>query len=68
MIVNAISLKQVNTEQCFMKMKFNSDNNLPVNKIIKLYNMTIVIRSVFQKYDKYYPPVFQMDVCMMYEC
>ena len=57
-MVNAISLKQVNTEQYFMKMKFNSDNNLPVNKIIKLYNMKIVIRSVFQKYDKYYPPVF----------
>ena len=30
----------------FMKIKFNSDDNLPLNKTLKLYNMAIVIRSV----------------------
>ena len=36
-----------------MKIKFNSDDNLPSNKILKLYNMTIVVRSVFQEDKKF---------------
>ena len=41
-----------------MKIKFNSDDDLPLNKVLKLHNMTIVIRSVFQENNKYYPEVF----------
>ena len=36
----------------FMKIKFNSDDNLPLNKTLKIYNMIIVIRSVFKE-DEY---------------
>ena len=43
--------------QDFMKMKFNSDDTLPLNKMLKLHNITIVIRSVFQEDGKYYPQV-----------
>ena len=32
----------------FMKIKFNSDDNLPLNKTLKLQNITINIRSVFE--------------------
>ena len=42
----------------FMKIKLDSDDNLPLNKIFKIRNMTIVIRSVFQEGVKYYPQVF----------
>ena len=42
----------------FMKMKLNLDDNLPLNKILKIHNMTIVIRSVFQEDVKYYLQVF----------
>ena len=45
-----------------MKIKFNSDDNLPSNKILKLYNMTIVVRSVFQEDKKYYQQIF------LYQC
>ena len=31
-----------------MKIKFNSDDNLPLNKILKLRNLTIAVRSVFK--------------------
>ena len=41
----------------FMKIKFNSDDNLPLNEILNLYNMTIVITSVFHKDVKYYSQV-----------
>ena len=41
-----------------MKMKLSSDNNLPFSKISNFYNLTIFVRSVFQKDGKYYPQVF----------
>ena len=47
----------------FIKIKFNSDDNLPLNKTLKIHNMTVVIRSVFQEDDKYYSQVF-LDVCL----
>ena len=34
----------------FMKIKFNSDDNLPLNKTLKLYNMTVVIKSFFEEH------------------
>ena len=42
----------------FMKIKFNSDDSLPLKKTLKLYNMTIIVRSVFEEDCKYYPKVF----------
>ena len=41
-----------------MKIKFNSDDSLPPNKILKLHNLAIVVRSVFQENKKYYTQVF----------
>ena len=41
-----------------MKIKFNSDDHLPLNKTLELYNMIIVVRSVFLESNKYYPQVF----------
>ena len=48
----------VEYDQDFMKVKFNSDDNLPLNKISNLYNMTIVVRSVFEEHGKFYPQVY----------
>ena len=47
----------------FMKIKFNSDDNLPLNKTLKLHNMTIAIRSVFEEEGKYYLQIF-LDECL----
>ena len=41
-----------------MKIKFSSDNNLLLKKTLKLHNITISIRSVFEEGGKYYPQVF----------
>ena len=41
-----------------MKIKLNSDDNLPLNKPLKFHNMTITIRSVFEEDGKLYPQVF----------
>ena len=42
-----------------MKIKFNSDNELPLNKTIEIPSMTIVVRAVFHENDKYYPQLFR---------
>ena len=44
-----------------MKIKFNSDDDLPLNKPLKFHNMTITIRSIFKGYVKIYPQVFLDD-------
>ena len=44
-----------------MKIKFNSDAGLPLNKPRKFHSMTIIIRSVFEKDGKLYPQVFLDD-------
>ena len=46
-----------------MKIKLNSDDDLPLNKTLKLQNLTLITRSVFQENDKYYPQVF-LDECL----
>ena len=47
----------------YMKIKFNSDDDLPLNKILKLHMLTIIVRSVFEEDGKYYPQVF-LDECL----
>ena len=44
-----------------MKIKFNSDDDLPLNKSLKFNSMTINIRSVFEEDCKLYPQVFLDD-------
>ena len=50
-----------------MKIKFNLDANLSLNKILKLHKLTIVVRYVFQEDSKYYPQVFWINICMSYK-
>ena len=41
-----------------MKIRFNSDDNLPLNKPLKFHAMTIIIRSIFEEGGKIYPQIF----------
>ena len=50
-------------EKDYMKIKFNSDDKLPLNKQLKFLSATIVIRSVFEEDGKYYLQVF-LDDCL----
>ena len=45
----------------YMKIKFNSDDDLPLNKPLKFHLMTITIRSVFEEDGKLYPQLFLDD-------
>ena len=45
----------------YMKIKFNSDGNLPLNELLKFHAMTIIIIPVFEEGCKTYPQVFLDD-------
>ena len=47
----------------FMKIKFDTDNDLPLNKPLKLHMVTIIVRSVFQEGKKLYPQIY-LDECL----
>ena len=56
-------IKEINNDDCdykkaYMKIKFNSDDNLPLNKPLNFHNMSINIRSVFEEDGKLYPKAF----------
>ena len=46
-----------------MKIKFDSDDKLPLNKILNFRVLTIIIRNIFEKDGKYYPQIF-LDDCL----
>ena len=53
-------IKEISSDECdyeknYMKIKINSDDNLPLNKPLKFHNMTITIKSVFEEDGKLYP-------------
>ena len=56
-----ISGDECDYEKDYMKIKFNSDDDLLLNKQLKFHNMVINIRSVFEENGKRYPQVFLDD-------
>ena len=59
-------IKEVSNDECdyekdYMKIKFNSDDSLPLNKPLNFHNMTITITSVFKEDGKRCPQVFLDD-------
>ena len=41
-----------------MKIKFNSDDDLPLKKTLELSSNIIVVKAVFHGGNKYYPQIF----------
>ena len=56
--IEKINGKPGEYEKDYMKIKFSSDDNLLLNKILKLHSLTIVVRSGFEEDGKYYLQVF----------
>ena len=59
--IEAIKSGVYDYEKDYMKIKFNSDDDLPLSKPLKFHLMTITIRSVFEEDGKLYPQVFLDD-------
>ena len=59
--IEEVSSDKCDYEKDYMKIKFDSDDDLPLNKPLKFLNMTIITRSVFEEDGKLYPQVFLDD-------
>ena len=58
-LTRSISKNSDNYDEEYRKIKFDSDDNLPLNKVIKNPIMTIVARVIFHKINKYYPSFYR---------
>ena len=47
----------------FMKIKYNSDDDIPLNKQLHFLTITVIITNIFEKDGKYYPQCF-LDECL----
>ena len=56
--IKKISGDECDYEKDYMKIKFNSDDNLPLNKPLKFHLITITIKSFFEKDGELYPQLF----------
>ena len=59
-------IKEINNNECdyekdYLKIKFNSDHDLPLNKSLKFHLTTITIRYIFEEDGKLYPQIFLDD-------
>ena len=59
--IKKISDDECNYEKDYMKIEFNSDDDLPLNKKLKFHNITTTIRSAFEEDGKLYRQVFLDD-------
>ena len=57
-LINKIDNKPGEYGKDFINIKLNLDDNLSLNKTLKLHMLTIIVRSIFQKGNKYYPQIF----------
>ena len=42
----------------FIKIKFESSDDLPLNKPLKFHSLTVILKCIFKEEDKYYPQIF----------
>ena len=56
---NTVGIVQYDKD--YMKIKFESNDNLPTDNIVNMHQVTIIIRSVFAQNDKFYPQLFLDD-------
>ena len=51
----------------FIKTKFDTEDDLPLNKPLKRRILTIIVKSVFEEDSNFYPQFYQTNVCMSYK-
>ena len=61
-LISSITKNSDDYDENYMKIKFNSDDELPLNKTTEIPTITVV-RAVFHENNKNYPQVF-LDECL----
>ena len=57
-LIKSVITKSDDYDEKYIKIKFDSDDELPLNKTIQIPIITIVVRAVFHENNKYYLQVF----------
>ena len=60
-------IEPIKYEKDFMKVKFESDNNFPLGKILNIPVCIIIVKSVLQENEKYYQEFFLKECFFEYE-
>ena len=59
--------KPIEYKKYFMKIKFESDDDLTLGKMLNILVCVIIVKSVFEESNKYYPQVFLNECFYKYE-
>ena len=62
-LIRSITKNSDDYDEKYMKIKFNSDHNLRLNKTTKIPTMTVVLGAVFPENNKSYT-IFFWDECL----
>ena len=62
-LIRSVTKKSDDYDEKYMRIKSDTDGELPLNKTIKINIITIVFWAVFYENNKYYPQVF-LDECL----
>ena len=62
-LIRSITKNSDDYDEKYMKIEFDSDDNLALNKTIEIHNVTIVVRAISYENNNYYPQVF-LDECL----
>ena len=62
-LIRSLTKNSDDYDEKYIIIKFNSDDELPLNKMIEISSMIIVAKTVFHKNNKYYPQVF-LEECL----
>ena len=62
-LIRSITKNSDDYDEKYIKIKFNSDDKLPLNKTVEISTIAIVARAVFHENNKYYLQVF-LDKCL----
>ena len=60
-IIRSTNNDSDNYDEKYMKIKFNSDDDLPLQKTLELYDKIITVTFLFNDGNKYYPQVFLVE-------
>ena len=61
--IKRIDDSEVVYDKDYMKIKFLSDDSIPLNKLIHFPTITVIIKWVFQQNGIFYPQVY-LDDCL----
>ena len=62
-LIRSITKNSDGYDEKYMKIKFNSNDEFPLNKTREIPTITIAVGAAFHENNKYYPQVF-LDECL----